>query len=143
MGNQYLIIEKSILPECFDLVIKAKSLVENEKLSVSDACKRIGISRNTFYKYKDKIFIASKGYGRRAIVSLKTADEKGVLSGIVSEVYAFNGNVISINQAAPINGVAVITLSVDLAETEIEVGDLIERLKKIEFVKSASIVAIE
>ena len=99
--------------------------------------------RHQNYKYKDKIFIASKGYGRRAIVSLKTADEKGVLSGIVSEVYAFNGNVISINQAAPINGVAVITLSVDLAETEIEVGDLIERLKKIEFVKSASIVAIE
>ena len=143
MGSDYLIIEKSILPEYFDLVLQAKSLVENEKMSVSDACKKIGISRNTFYKYKDKIFIASKGYGRRAIVSLKTADEKGVLSKIVSEVYSFNGNVISINQAAPINNVAVITLAVDLGETEHEIGKLIERLKKIEFVKSASIVAIE
>lgn len=143
MGSEYLIIEKSILPDYFDLVIKAKSLVENEKISVSDACKQIGISRNTFYKYKDKIFIASKAYGRRAIVSLKTADERGVLSGIVSAVYSFNGNVISINQAAPINGVAVITLAVDLGETENEIGELIKKLNKIEFVKSASIVAIE
>ena len=143
MSNEFLIIEKSILPEYFDLVIRAKSLVENEKYSVSDACKKIGISRNTFYKYKDKIFIASKGYGRRAVVSLRTADEKGVLSGILSAVYSFSGNVISINQAAPINGIAVITLAVDLAETEKDIGELISSLKKIEFVKSASIVAIE
>ena len=142
MGSEYLIIEKSILPEYFSLVIKAKGLVENEKMSVSDACKTVGISRNTFYKYKDKIFIASKSYGRRAVVSLKTADEKGVLSKIVSAVYSFNGNVISINQAEPINGVAVITLAVDLSEMG-DVSELIKKLINIEFVKSANIVAIE
>ena len=144
MLNEYLIVEKSALPDYFLKVIKARHLLESGACAqVIDAVHAAGISRSTYYKYKDKIFIASKGYGRRAVVSLRTADEKGVLSGILSAVYSFSGNVISINQAAPINGIAVITLAVDLAETEKDIGELISSLKKIEFVKSASIVAIE
>ena len=64
------------------------------------------------------------------------------MSKIVSAVYSFNGNVISINQAEPINGVAVITLAVDLSEMG-DVSELIKKLINIEFVKSANIVAIE
>ena len=143
MGSEFLIIDKSILPEYFDLVLKAKSLVEDERSSVSAACEKTGISRSTFYKYKDKIFLSSATYGRRAIISIKAADKKGVLSGILAFVYSFGANVISINQAMPIKGVAVITLAVDLAEAKEELSTLVDRLKTVENVKSASIIAIE
>lgn len=143
MNSDYLIIDKSILPDYFDLVLKAKELVEDEKTSVSDACKKTGISRSTFYKYKDKIFTVSTSYGKRAIFSVKAADKKGVLSGILNAVYSFQANVVSINQAIPIKGTAVITLTVDLGESPYRAEELSERLKAIENVKNASIVAIE
>ncbi|MBQ4587070.1 MAG: hypothetical protein IJB13_04695, partial [Clostridia bacterium] len=79
-NTEYLIIDKSILPEYFDLVLKAKSLVEDEDVSVSLACKQTGISRSTFYKYKDKIYRSSESYGKKSIISFKLADSPGVLS---------------------------------------------------------------
>ena len=51
MKKDYYIVERSALPEYFGLVLKAKALVDDEKKSVSDACRIAGISRNTFYKY--------------------------------------------------------------------------------------------
>ncbi len=143
MSSEFLIIDKTILPDYFDAVLKAKSLVENEKESVSSACKTAGISRSTFYKYKDKIFTASATYGKKAIISLKTADKRGVLSAILSAVYSVGANVVSINQAIPIKGVAVITLAIDLADASEDAGAIVTKLRSIENVKNATIVAIE
>ena len=143
MADDYLIIDKSILPDYFELVLTAKGLVEDERVSVSDACKRTGISRSTFYKYKDKIFTVSRSYGKKAIISLKAADKKGVLSGILNAVYSFGANVVSINQAIPIKGVAVITLAVDVTGAGSDAGALVEKLRVIENVKNANIIAIE
>ncbi len=143
MNDDYLIIYKSILPDYFELVLKAKALVEDEKKSVSDACKEVGISRSTFYKYKDKIFKASSSYGKKSIISLKTADTKGVLSAVLSEIYSFGANVITINQAMPIKNVAFITLAIDISETSADIVELINKLKTIDSVKSVSVIAIE
>ena len=86
MGAEYLIIDKSILPEYFELVLKAKSLVEDENKSVSFACKETGISRSTFYKYKDKIFKTSQTYGKKIILTMKLSDAAGVLSNIMQDI---------------------------------------------------------
>ncbi len=143
MNDDYLIIYKSILPDYFELVLKAKALVEDEKKSVSDACKEVGISRSTFYKYKDKIFKASSSYGKKSIISLKTADTKGVLSAVLGEIYSFGANVITINQAMPIKNVAFITLAIDISEASADIVELINKLKTIDSVKSVSVIAIE
>lgn len=143
MAQEFLIIDKSILPEYFEAVLKAKSLVEDENENVSAACKATGISRSTFYKYKDKIFKASSTYGKKAIISLKTADERGVLSSVMNAVYSFGANVVSINQAIPIKGVAVITLTIDVAEANADTKAIVETLKQIKNVKSANVIAIE
>lgn len=141
--SEYYIVDKSVLPDYFELVLKAKGLVEDERSSVSDACKKTGISRSTFYKYKDKIFNVSNSYGNRAIITVKAADKKGVLSGILNAVYSFGANVVSINQAIPIKSVAVITLAVDLGDSGDGGNALAEKIKQIDNVKNASIVAIE
>ncbi len=142
-NSDYYIIHKSILPDYFEAVIKAKSLVEDQKISVSDACKQLNISRSTFYKYKDNISVPSKSYGKKAIVGIKTSDQKGVLSNILSIIYNFGANILTINQDMPIKDNAYITIAVDVSETTEDIGELISQLKGVEYVRSANIIAVE
>ena len=47
MGEEFLIIDKSILPEHFGMIIEIKELINNG-YKISDACKKVGLSRSTF-----------------------------------------------------------------------------------------------
>lgn len=143
MKDELLIVYKSILPDYFDAVLKVKGLVEDSKLSVSEACKEVDISRSTFYKYKDKIFRASEQYGKKSVIMIKTADKKGVLGAILNVVYDCGANVIAINQAMSVRGVGLITLTVDVSDVGSDVSELLQALKDTENVKSATIAAIE
>ena len=143
MKDELLIVYKSILPDYFESVLKAKSLVEDSKMSVCEACKEVDISRSTFYKYKDKIFRATEQYGKKSIITVKTADKKGVLGAILDIVYDFGANVIAINQAMSVRGVGFITLTVDVTDVAIDVSDLVQAIRNTENVKNASIMAIE
>ena len=56
MLNDYLIVEKSALPDYFIKVVEARRLLESGVYTqVIDAVNAAGISRSTYYKYKDKI----------------------------------------------------------------------------------------
>ena len=56
MLKDYLIIERSALPDYFLLVVEARKLLESGACAqVSDAVQRVGISRSTYYKYRDRI----------------------------------------------------------------------------------------
>ena len=57
MNNEYLIVHRSVLPECFTRVLAAQELLRTGAVKeVSEAARLAGISRSTFYKYKDYIF---------------------------------------------------------------------------------------
>ncbi len=142
-GNEYFIVHKSILPEYFEQVIKARELINDKKYSISDACKALNISRSTYYKYKDYIFRPSKDSGNKAIFVIKTLDEKGVLSTILSVVYEKLGNIISINQDKPLDETAYITLSIDVSELNCSIDELKEDLSLIRGVKSVDIMGVE
>ena len=54
MKGKYLIVDKAILPDYFEKVIEARTLLRDGKFqNVSEAVKEVGISRSTYYKYKD------------------------------------------------------------------------------------------
>ena len=142
-SNEYFIVHKNILPEYFEQVIKARELINDKNYSVSDACKLQNISRSTYYKYKDYIFRPSKDTGNKAIFVIKTIDEKGVLSQILSEVYEKRGNIISINQGKPLDETAYITLAIDVSELNTTIEELKEDLNKINGVKSVDIMGVE
>ena len=142
-NSEYLIIEKSILPEYFDLVLRAKSLVEDEDVSVSLACKQTGISRSTFYKYKDKIHRSSGSFGKKSIISFKFADSPGVLSSVVKEIYSCGGNIITINSGLPIKGITFTTIVIDVSTLKIDLTELVRQLKLVDGVKSVNVVAVE
>ena len=142
-NNDYYIIHKSILPTYYEDIIKTRELINDLKISVSDACKANGISRSTYYKYKDYIFRTNKTTGNKALFVIKTLDEKGVLSAILQVVSSMHGNIISINQDSPIAGSAHITISIDISELEKNIDDLKKGIEALDGIKSVDIMGVE
>lgn len=142
MNDDYLIVHKSVLPENYEKVIKARELI-NENMTISEACKEVGLSRSTYYKYKDYIYRPSSNYGKKAIMSLKLIDEKGVLSNILNFVAANKGNILAINQEMPIHNIAFVTITLDVIDMDISLSQLLEKLKAIKEVMDAILVAVE
>lgn len=145
MGKQYLIVSKEILPDYYDKVIEARNLLSEGKVKgVSEAVKMVGISRSTYYKYKDFVFTPSENsMGRKALISVMLAHKKGALSEVLNYISSVNGNILTINQNIPINDVASVIISMDISETTITIEEIIVALKKFDFVKSAKLVAME
>ena len=143
VNDEYYIVYKSILPDYFESVINAKSMVEDEKQSVSNACKKLNISRSTYYKYKDKIFTASKTYGRKCIFGIRATDKKGVFNAIISDLYESGVNIISVNSTIPVKSTAFMTITIDMTDANTDSAHILSQIKAIDHVKSANIIAIE
>lgn len=145
MISKYLIISKEILPDYFDKVIEAKKLIDNNQVKgVSEAVKKVGISRSTYYKYKDYVFVPSDQLGgRKATLSLVLEHHKGVLSTILNIIADENGNILTISQDIPINNKAIVSITLDILELSISLQQLLETLTKLKGVASAKLIAIE
>ena len=117
MKDDYLVIDKKVLPEIFQKVIDTKKLIENGDVKgITEATKVTGISRSVFYKYKDYVFEFSKmSTGRKVTFSMMVRHEKGLLSTILNEISKEGGNILTINQGIPINDVANLNITMDIS----------------------------
>ena len=62
--SKYYIVDSAILPDVMDKVIEARQMLENGTVrQVSEAVKRVGISRGTYYKYKRLCVSGRTGQG--------------------------------------------------------------------------------
>ena len=143
--EHYLLIHKSILPAYYEKVLKVRRLLESgQEKEVSQAARAVGISRSTYYKYKDFILEPSEGkVGRKAVFSLMLAHEAGVLSSVLSRISEKGGSVLTITQSLPIRGQASVTLSLDVGELKLATAELLEELKQLDGVEQAKLVAVE
>ena len=131
MGKlNYVLVNADILPQVYSKVLEAKAyLASGDAQSATQAAKMAGISRSAYYKYKDSVF---------ETLSLTLADNKGVLSAVVNEIFLVDANVLSINQEVPQNGVAKVSLTMRVAEMAVSVDELVETLKKVNGVKAVN-----
>ena len=145
MKGKYLIVDKAILPDYFEKVIEARTLLRDGKFqNVSEAVKEVGISRSTYYKYKDFVFSPSdSNIGRKALISIMFEDKKGALSEILNFLYSVECNIITINQNIPINEVASIIISMDISDTKTPIEEILVNLKTVKYVVSSKLVALE
>ena len=145
MLNDYLIVEKSALPDYFIKVVEARRLLESGVYTqVIDAVNAAGISRSTYYKYKDKILEPSQlTVGRKASLMLQLNHQAGMLSKVISTLSACNANILTITQSLPIHGKASIMLSIDLSQLTEPMDALIESLDAIEGVEHVRLLALE
>lgn len=145
MKDKYLIVSKKILPDYYEKVIEARRILEEGKIkSVSEVVKMVGISRSTYYKYKDYIFLPSNStIGRKALVSLMLEHKRGVLSDVINYLSVVNGNIITINQNMPINNSASVIISLDISDINLPIEEIISGLKTIPDVISGKLISLE
>ncbi len=143
--EKYYIVDSSILPESFDKVIQARQLLESGKVrQVSEAVKVVGISRGTYYKYKDLVFLPEENMiDRKAVVSLMLENRRGMLSKVLQTVSESSASVLTINQNIPIHNIASIVISLDLSHLTGTVDDLLNHLKQVNGASNVQLVSIE
>lgn len=143
--EKYYIVDSSILPESFDKVIKARELLETGKSSnVSEAVKIVGISRGTYYKYKDLVFLPEDNVtDRKALISMMLNHEQGILSKVLAIISETNASILTINQNIPIHGIASVVFSIDISHLTGTVDDLIETLKSTNDINNVRLISVE
>lgn len=127
----YFVLKEKAIPDVLLRVVEAKRLLESEKAaSVQEATERVGISRSSFYKYKDDIFpFHENNKGRTINMVIQMDDEPGLLSEVLQTVAKYHANILTIHQSIPVNGIASLTLSVDVLP---DTGDVSEMTENIE-----------
>jgi chorismate mutase len=145
INSKYLLVDKQILPSYYEKVIEARSLLTSGNVKdVSEAAKAVGISRSTYYKYKDYIYSPGSGdAGRKAVISMLLSHEIGVLSTVLNKLSALDVNVLTISQNLPIRDIASVLMTLDVSKMNTTVEETIQTLNSITGVENLSLVAIE
>jgi chorismate mutase len=142
--SEYLIVSQKILPPFYDKVVQARTLLETKKCrSVQEAVRQVGISRSTYYKYKDFIFRPSEDYGHRFTMSMMLEDNPGLLSRILQLVSKLGASIVTIHQDIPINHSAVVILTLDGTGMNGTIDELKLALSATEGVNSVELMAME
>lgn len=143
--SKYFVVSQKAVPEVLLKVVEAKRLLESARaLSVQEAADMVGISRSSFYKYKDDIFpFNDNSKGKSITFVLQMDDKPGLLSTVLQTIAKYNGNVLTINQTIPINGVASLTFTVDLLPDTGDVSAMIEEIENVSGTRYLKILAQE
>ncbi len=139
--TSYFVLKERAVPEVLLKVVEAKRLIDSGKaLSVQEATDAVGISRSSFYKYKDDIFpFHENEKGRTITLVIRLEDEPGLLSAVLKTIADFHANILTIHQSIPVNGIASLTLSVDVFP---ETGDVEQMVSTIETISGIDYVKI-
>ena len=145
MKGDYLIVHKKILPVYYEKVLEARNLLESgAERDVSAAVRAVGISRSTYYKYKDYIYSPDGGeMGRKAVISMLLSHEIGVLSTALNKLSEMHVSVLTITQSLPVRDVASVIVTLDVSQMIESIEEALRELTQIPGVENASLVAIE
>lgn len=140
---KYYIVDAEALPEVFLKVAEVKRMLTvGETDKVSDATRRVGISRSAFYKYKDSILpFQNMMAGRIITFQILLQDTAGLLSQLLQIFSQAGANILTINQTIPVSGVASITISAETMELVCHVEELLRQLSEHTGVYKAEILA--
>ena len=143
--SKYFVVKQKAVPEVLLKVVEAKKLLESERaITVQEATDKVGISRSSFYKYKDDIFpFYDNTKGKTITLVVQMDDEQGLLSDLLHVVAVYRANILTIHQSIPVNGVATLTLSVEIRENTGKVSGMIEELEDLNGIHYVKILARE
>ncbi|NLM13448.1 MAG: ACT domain-containing protein [Epulopiscium sp.] len=141
----YFIVKQDVLPEVFIKVVEAKRLLESEKVqTVQEAVELVGISRSSFYKYKDSVFpFFENSRGRTITISIQLEDRSGLLSHVLNVIASVEANILTINQTIPVNQIANVTITMETDPMKDQIEELMGKLESIEGVLNVKIIARE
>ena len=142
--NYYVLKEKAV-PGVLLRVVEAKRLLDSGRVaSVQEATERVDISRSSYYKYKEDIFpFHDNAKGRTITMVIQLDDEPGLLSAILRTIADSHANILTIHQSIPVNGIASLTLSVEILPDSADVNRMMEQIEQQEGVHYLKILARE
>ncbi|MBQ8569166.1 MAG: ACT domain-containing protein [Oscillospiraceae bacterium] len=144
-SSGFIVISRDVLPEIFTKVIEVKRLLAcGEEKSSAAACKKIGVSRSAYYKYRDSVFTYEEKMTQK-VISLYAVlrDEPGVLSSVLSELHRHGANVLTLNQSIPVDGAATVTFTVRLDENLCSVSEYSPMLSAVDGVVEVKLISGE
>lgn len=143
--KKYYVVTERAVPEVLQKVVEAKKLLDSGRvLTVQEAAEQTGISRSSFYKYKDDIFpFHEQAKGKTITFIIQMDDEPGILSNVLKSVAEFHGNILTIHQSIPISGVATLTLSVDILPGAGDAETMVENIEQTEGIHYLKILGRE
>ena len=143
--TKYFVLKQKAVPEVLLKVVEAKRLLDSGKaVSVQEATESVGISRSSFYKYKDDIFpFHDNAKGRTITMVIQLDDEPGLLSVVLRTVADYHANILTIHQSIPVNGIASLTLSIDVLQDTGDISQMVETLEQQQGIHYLKILARE
>ena len=132
--TNYYVIKKKAVPEVLLKVLEVQKLLDSKRaVSVLEAT-----------EYKDDIFPFYAGKkGRSITFVIEVDDQPGVMASILNIFALYKANILTIHQSIPINGKGLLTVSVDIEDSETDVSAMIQDVEKIEDVSYVKIIAME
>lgn len=126
-------------------VVEAKKLLDSERvITVQEAAERVGISRSSFYKYKDDIFpFYDNTKGKTVTFVMQMDDCQGLLSDLLHIVAVYRANILTIHQSIPVNGIATLTLSVEVKPDTGNISRMLEEMEEHQGIHYVKILARE
>ena len=143
--DNYYVVKKKALPEVLLKVVDAKRLLESQRaMTVQEATDKVELSRSSFYKYKDDIFpFRDNTRGKTITFVIQIDDEPGLLSQVLAKIADYKANVLTIHQTIPINGIASLTLSVDILNDTGDSSSMIEEIEHLSGIHYLKILSRE
>ena len=145
MQSNYLIVDRRILPDYYEKVVQARDMLREGRVKeVSEAVKLVGISRSTYYKYKDYIIAPSNETAcKKAVFAFMLSHQQGVLSEVLNKFSELGANILTITQSLPIHGNANVVISVDMTNMTMAPDGIMDQLMSLRGVRSSKLIAIE
>ena len=142
---KYYVVTKKAVPDVLLRVVEAKRLLESGKgLTIQEAVDAVGISRSSFYKYKDDIFqFHDNSQQSTFTLTFQMDDEPGLLSDVLKIIAAYRANILTIHQSIPINGVASLSLSIQVLQNTGDISNMLEEMERQKGVHHVKILARE
>lgn len=144
MDGKFLVVDKAILPWYYEKVVEARQLLEEEKVKdIGEAVRTVGISRSTFYKYKDYVTVLNAKGSKRAILSLMLRHEAGILARMIGIIASHSYSIWTINQSPPVNGQAAVVLALDMHEATGSLENLMRDMREMDGASKIHLIGIE
>ena len=139
---EFYIVRARAVPEVLRGVARANQLLASGKVrTVNEAAELAGISRSSYYKFKDDIeeFHDSMS-GMNITLFCEINDETGILASLLGIISGCNANILTIHQSIPINGVADLSISLQIRDNTEDISQMIRKIEALGGVRKIRIM---
>lgn len=143
--KKYYVVNQKALPEVLLKVVEAKKLLESGRAStVLEATDQVGISRSSFYKYQEDIFLYhDNSKGKTITIVMQMDDEPGLLAEVLNIIAKYHANILTIHQSIPVKGIATLTLSADVLPSTGDIDVMIQEIEDLSGIHYGKVLARE